>query len=594
MHLTILACDLDGTLAHHGEVAPETWAALRRAKRAGLKILLVTGRILDTFAPTGPYAELCEAIVAEDGAVVYFPRRNAVTLPFGRLEATLIERLEATDIPFQRGAAIRATEVPHDQKILEILQEVGGGATVEYNRGAVMVLPPGATKGTGLLYALRELGYSPRNVIACGDAENDRSLFEVAEVSVAVANASAEIQAGADVVLSQPNGAGVRALIADLLEGNIPRRQARPQRQLFLGRRREDQSDLAVDPFALVEGNLGIFGGSGSGKSWLAGLLVEELLEQGYQVCVIDPEGDYRSFRIFPHMLLLGGPESHLPAVSDVITLLDHTNLSLVLDLSTYSMAEQYTYVWPLLRALAGLRARRGRPHWFLIDEIQSFCADEDDELTPLIMQMLESGGMGLISFRPSQTPPHLLAALDHWILTRLTLGEELDVIKKFLIDSGRETDILSDLPTLPQNQAYFQFGETSSSWSTLPPPGIVTFQASLRQIPHVRHLHKYLRAPLPESKRFYFHHTAGRREQAAAANLWEFGQMLRELPLKTLRYHLQRQDFERWLRQVLHDHELARWVRKIDHRHFAEDEHLRRALVEAVENRYAELESLV
>ena len=57
-----------------------------------------------------------------------------------------------------------------------------------------MVLPLGATKGTGLAYALHELGYSPHNVAACGDAENDRSLFEVAEYAAAVANAPARHQ----------------------------------------------------------------------------------------------------------------------------------------------------------------------------------------------------------------------------------------------------------------------------------------------------------------------------------------------------------------------------------------------------------------
>ncbi|NCC32654.1 MAG: hypothetical protein EOM24_11640, partial [Chloroflexia bacterium] len=51
MHLSILASDLDGTLAEHGHVAPATWQALRKAKQAQKTLILVTGRSLATFAP---------------------------------------------------------------------------------------------------------------------------------------------------------------------------------------------------------------------------------------------------------------------------------------------------------------------------------------------------------------------------------------------------------------------------------------------------------------------------------------------------------------------------------------------------------------
>src|SRR5690606_12702232 len=108
--------------------------------------------------------ETFDAIVAEDGAVVCFPHRDIVTLPFGRLPDELRRRLDVLPIPLERGLAIVATRIPHDQVVFDLLRATGGGATVEYNRGAVMVLPPGATKGTGLQYALRELGISARSV----------------------------------------------------------------------------------------------------------------------------------------------------------------------------------------------------------------------------------------------------------------------------------------------------------------------------------------------------------------------------------------------------------------------------------------------
>ncbi len=43
-----------------------------------------------------------------------------------------------------------------------------------------------------------------------------------------------------------------------------------------------------------------VAGDAKSGKSWVTGLLCEQLILHGHCVCVIDPEGDYRSLRRCP------------------------------------------------------------------------------------------------------------------------------------------------------------------------------------------------------------------------------------------------------------------------------------------------------
>ncbi len=590
MHLKVLAFDLDGTIAEDGVVAAETWRVLRRAQRAGRALLLVTGRALDTFTAEGPFAEVFEAIVAENGAAVFFPRNDSVVLPFGHLDADVRQRLEALRIPLERGMAIASTWVPHDEAVLQVLRETGGGATVEYNKGAVMMLPPGATKGTGLQTALQELGYSARNVLACGDAENDRSLFEVAEMAVAVANATPAIQKVADAVLPHPDGEGVRRLVLDLLEGTLPTCQVRPERRLFLGRK-ADQTPVHLDPFDLLQGNVGFVGASASGKSWLAGLVAEELLKLGYQVCIIDPEGDYRGLRAFPHTLLLGGSETRLPPVVDVVMLSEYTNISLILDLSVYSVEERTAYVNDLLQALVGLRARRGRPHWFLLDEIHSFCPPDGGPLTELVVGAMREGGFGVVGYRPSLVAPPVLHAIDHWMFTRMGIPEEVAVLEPYLARHPEQPADLSVLATMPVGQALLCTGPRASR--ERPTPGVLSFQTARRIVPHVRHLHKYLRVPLPAPKRFYFQVNGADTAVRSAASLWEFREALADLPVATLAFHLHRGDFEQWLRKVLHDDELARRLRKLARRPL-EGEALRRALIATVADRYEELESLI
>jgi hypothetical protein len=589
MHLNILALDLDGTLASEGVVAPETWQSLRAIKAAGFVIILVTGRRLSVIPEIGPFDELCEAIVAENGATIYFPRNDNTITPFGRLAGEVIQKLELRGIKVEFGVAIAATWIPHDRDILEILSETGYAATVEYNKGAVMVLPPGATKGSGLKVALDELGYSPRNVLACGDAENDRSLFEQADLAVAVSNAIPTIKNMADAVLSEPNGTGSRSLIEKLLQGKIPPYRCRPKRRIQMGLS-ADNKPICFSPFNLLDSNWGIVGSSGSGKSWLAGLVVEQVLSMGYQVCIIDPEGDYRSIRAFPRTIVLGSDFAPPPSVVHVITLLEYARVSIILDLSQYNVTEKLAYVEEFMKALSGLRSKRGLPHWFLIDEAHYFCRP-GGVLTELILENARHGGFAFITYQISALPTPLLQTIDHWIFTLIKAESEIAALQQCFADKRTSPDLWSKVRVLSGRQFYLCLGETEQ----LAPPasGIVHFDALSRTTPHVRHLHKYLLAPLPADKQFYFHTSVPDRAVRPAASLWEFSQAIAQLPLTTIRYHLERKDFERWLSQVIHDDELARQIRKLASRHL-EDAPLQEALRTIVANRFDELESLI
>src|SRR5438876_10398369 len=80
MRFLALACDYDGTLAAAGHVAPETYAALERLLASGRKLLLVTGRELEDLLPIFPHINLCEWVVAENGAVLYRPATREIAL----------------------------------------------------------------------------------------------------------------------------------------------------------------------------------------------------------------------------------------------------------------------------------------------------------------------------------------------------------------------------------------------------------------------------------------------------------------------------------------------------------------------------------
>lgn len=593
-HFKVLASDLDGTLMHGGSITPRTWSVLRQIKLAGLVLILATGRQLDYFLDQGPFNEVFESIVAEDGAVVYFPRRDAISLPFGRIPTSVIHRLEQLKIPLERGMSIVATRVPHDLAVLRVLREFSTGVTIEYNRGAVMLLPPGATKATGLAYALRELGFSPRNLVACGDAENDRSMFEMAELAVAVPNALPQIRALADTVITDEElepGTGFDKFVTDLINRRQPTYRQRPERRLVLGYS-SDGAPVYLDPLMLVDSRLGIFGASSSGKSWLAGMVTEELFKKGYQFCVVDPEGDYRGVASSTHSLSVNVTDSHIPPISELMNFIEWHDANIVVDMSEYDPNKRPTFLEELLYSLRGLRQRRGRPHWLLIDEIQSFCPAEGGELTDLLLASMQEGqGVGVVSYRPTLVAPQLLQTLDHWLLTRLGMPEELDMLLPYLTKFSENHELIHQLPILPTGQAFLCSQAYRPITTNLIGP--IRFQPGPRSFPHSRHLHKYLRAALPPQKRFYFCDSNGNPNGRIAANLWEFNEMVKIQSPGTLEYHLKRGDFQKWLIEVLRDEELAHRIQKLEV-HGLCGEELKQIMIDIVHNRYEELDNLL
>jgi hydroxymethylpyrimidine pyrophosphatase-like HAD family hydrolase len=133
--------------------------------------------------------------------------------------------------PCSKGEVIVSTWEPHEKTVLATIRDLGLELQVIFNKGAVMVLPSGINKATGLAAALAEMQISPENTVAVGDAENDHALLANCGLGIAVANATESIKNEADLVLANGNGAGVRELIGRLLKddlADVQRRAAQP------------------------------------------------------------------------------------------------------------------------------------------------------------------------------------------------------------------------------------------------------------------------------------------------------------------------------------------------------------------------------
>jgi len=231
-----LAADYDGTLAHHGRVDEATLAALRRVRPSGRRLLLVTGRELPSLFRTFAHAELFDLIVAENGGLLYEPATGSERPLADAPPPTLVEALRARGVqPLSVGRVVVATFEPHEVTALQVIHELGLGHKVVFNKDAVMLLPPGVDKGSGLTAALALLGIDPNAVVGIGDAENDHALLPICGFGAAVANALPALKERADYVTAGERGAGVAELV-DLLIGTDLRDLARNPARLHIAR----------------------------------------------------------------------------------------------------------------------------------------------------------------------------------------------------------------------------------------------------------------------------------------------------------------------------------------------------------------------
>jgi hydroxymethylpyrimidine pyrophosphatase-like HAD family hydrolase len=222
MRYQVLAVDYDGTLATDGTVDADTLDALRRLRESGRRLVLVTGRIMEQLFHVFPQISLCDLVVADNGAMLFNPATGdrmplATPPPRGFVDEMIRRGVPRIEI----GDVIVATWEPHETTVLEIIRDLGLELQIIFNKGAVMILPTGVNKATGLQAALTTLGLAPENTIGIGDAENDESFLKLCGVSVAVDNALEVLKRQVDIVTAGARGAGVMELVNRLLDDGL-------------------------------------------------------------------------------------------------------------------------------------------------------------------------------------------------------------------------------------------------------------------------------------------------------------------------------------------------------------------------------------
>jgi hypothetical protein len=417
------------------------------------------------------------------------------------------------------------------------------------------------------------LRLSPRNAVAIGDAENDHELLRVAELGAAVGWGSGVLQAAADAVVPGEHPRDVAHYIRSILTSDRMPLPVRARRHLRLGHM-EDGRELKL---AVKGRNVLVAGDAKSGKSWIAGLLCEQLILRGYCVCVLDPEGDYRSLEALPGVTVLGG-EDPPPTPRELLRALRYPDRSVVIDLSRLPQDEKIAYIRAALPAINHMRRRTGLPHRIVLDEAHYFLHGAEGEH----LLDLDRNGYTVVTFCASRLSPKLLAATDVMIVTCESNDDEIAA----LYQRCQTCQTRMEPTAWRRLLRHVAVGQAVALPITEEAAGdLRLFNIGRRLTPHVRHREKYVDVPVTEQKAFVFGLPG---PVARARTLREFVTTLQPLSATALHGYLERGDFSRWIADVFGDHALAADIREQERRYTGRiDLDTIPAIVNAIRGRY-------
>jgi hypothetical protein len=282
-----------------------------------------------------------------------------------------------------------------------------------------------------------------------------------------------------------------------------------------------------------------IAGPSSSGKSTIATGFLERLADQHYQFCIIDPEGDYEGLENAVSL----GTRQRGPSVQEILDVFLTPGPNVVVNLIGLALADRPSFFIGLLPRLLELRARKGRPHWLIVDEAHHLLPAAWEPGTLAFPQDLKR--TLFLTVHPEQVAPAALANVG--VVVAVGKAPE-DTIGRFCKAVQQEPPAGAAVALGPGEVLLWQRLAGQA-------PARVTIKPC-RTVRH-RHVRKYAEGELPPERSFYFRGPA-KKLKLRAQNLMMFLQLGDGVDDETWLHHLRQGDYSKWFREAIKDDSLA------------------------------------
>ena len=219
----------------------------------------------------------------------------------------------------------------------------------------------------------------------------------------------------------------------------------------------DESGETTLPIVEVLTGRGFITGKSGSGKSNSASVIIEELLDRGYPVLIVDTDGEYWGLKEEYEILHVGADEEcdlqvsseHAPKLAELAL---EDNVPIILDVSGFLDADDgRALIRETARELFQREKKLKKPFLMLVEEIHEYVPEGGglDDTGEMLIRVAKRGrkrGLGLagMSQRPADVKKDFITQCDWLLWHRLTWENDTKVVRRVV--GSEYADAVQDL----------------------------------------------------------------------------------------------------------------------------------------------------
>ncbi len=228
-------------------------------------------------------------------------------------------------------------------------------------------------------------------------------------------------------------------------------------------------------PIDVVTQTLSMIGRKGAGKTYLATMVAEQMLDAHAQVIVLDPIGNWWGLRVNAdgktkgkEIFVIGGDHGDVPLVPEagarIAKLLVEKQISAVLDVSSFRLGERKRFCTDFGEELLHLKKSNKTPVHIFIEEAQLIIPQrvgpEEARMVGAFEQIVRLGrnygiGCSLITQRPQSVNKEVLSQVECLCVLQITGPHERKALEEWVQEVGADRKLVGELPGLSQGEGY-------------------------------------------------------------------------------------------------------------------------------------------
>lgn len=232
--------------------------------------------------------------------------------------------------------------------------------------------------------------------------------------------------------------------------------------------------DISFPPDVVTQ-TLAAIGRKGSGKTYLATMIMEQMLDIGAQVVAIDPIGNWWGLRVGADgrskgkdIFVMGGDHGDVPLVPEagarIAKLIVDKQISAVLDVSSFRLNERKRFCTDFGEEILHLKKSRRTPVHIFIEEAQLLIPQrvgpDEARMVGAFEQIVRLGrnygiGCTLVTQRPQSVNKEVLSQVECLCVLQITGPHERKALEEWVQEVGADRKLIGELPGLGRGEGY-------------------------------------------------------------------------------------------------------------------------------------------